>query len=316
MAARSMRCSLILLLGLLTASVASTPFAPGFAQACTPSVDDSGFGGVDASTPYDAQWIARALPGCRVEPASSTTEGEVTEALVIRDGAVALALIYPDWAGRIYSVMVENPAVKNRIGPAIGTPYSQIYPEGATPICTPGVEEAAGRVLCAAQPGSRLIYLFEGLWQGPDDTVPPPSVLNSWRIAAFLWRPAPFEDPRWVDVAGFDPGEGPAFVQRVRAAVDDPVALSGLVLYPIDLLVDTGGRQETLPIPDPAAFVREYGRRLTAEFAAKVRAEPIDGVLIRDNGASLAGGRIWIAAVCSDESCVEHRTGIVAVSLF
>lgn len=311
-----MRCSFILLLGLLIASLASMPFAPGVAQSCAPTIDDSGFGGIDASTPYDAQWIAQALPGCGVEPASSMTEGEATEALVIRNGVVALALIYPDWAGRIYSVMVESPAVPNRLGPTIGTPYAQIYPQGATPICTPGVEEASGRVLCAAQPGSRLIYLFEGLWQGPDGTVPPPPVLASWRIAAFLWRPTPFEDPRWVDVAGFDPGEGPAFVQRVRAAIDDPVALSGLVLYPIDLKAGTGGRQETISIPDPAAFVREYGRRLTAEFAAEVRAEPIDGVLISDSGAGLAGGRIWIAAICSDESCIEHRTGIVAVSLF
>jgi hypothetical protein len=51
-------------------------------------------------------------------------------------------------------------------------------------------------------------------------------------------------------------------------------------------------------------------------FVSAVRAEPVQAILINDNGAALAGGRIWIAPVCITDSCVEHRAGIISINMF
>lgn len=284
--------------------------------ACTPELSDEGLAAIAADTPFDREAIAAAVPGCTVVRSAGSSEGEPVDVLVIRDGGAPVALVFPDWAGGIFSVLVQGRAIRNRLGPALGQRFAQVFAGGAAPSCVPGVEESSGRVLCPALPGARLVYVFEGRWSGPDGTLPPPQVLADWPLVAMLWRPTPFEDPRWVDVAGFDPGEGPALAARVRAAVGDPAALARLVLYPVTLRAPEGKTERAIEIADAAAFASEYRRRVTPAFVAAVRDEPADRVHIDDNGAALASGRIWIAPVCSTEACAEHRAGIVAVSLF
>ena len=75
------------------------------------------------------------------------------------------------------------------------------------------------------------------------------------------------------------------------------------------------GRPVGIAIPDATAFVAEYTRRLTPAFAEAIRAEPPHEIRIDSDGASLAGGRIRIAPACATVTCVEHRSGIVAVSM-
>lgn len=289
----------------------------GRAAACAPELSDGGLGGIARDTPFDRDAIARAVPGCTVERGAGASEGEAVDILVIADGTDPVALVFPDWAGGIFSVVIKGPAVRNRLGPALGTRFLGVYGSAPPPVCVPGVEESAGRVLCPAQPGGRVVYVFEGEWSGPDGSLPSAAALADWRLVAFLWRPTPFEDPRWVDVAGFDPGEGPALAAQVRATVGDPPGLARLVLYPITLRAGAAGaRQEAVEIADAAAFVAEYGRRLTPGFVSAVRDEPVDRVHIDDQGAALAAGRIWIAPVCTDDSCIRHRSGVVALSMF
>lgn len=286
------------------------------AAACAPELSDDGLGGISVDTPFDRDAVAAALPGCTVDRGAGTSEGSAIDILAITDDATPVALVYPDWSGGIFSVVVQGPGVRNLLGPALGTRFAAVYGDTAPAVCVPGVEESAGRVLCPSGPEARVVYVFEGTSIGPDGSVPAAEVLADWRLAAFLWRPIRFEDPRWVDVAGFDPGEGPALAARVRAAVGDPPGLARLVLYPITLRVTADARERAVEIADADRFVTEYGRHLTPGFVAAVRDEPADRVQIDDNGAALASGRIWIAPVCIDDSCVTHRSGVIAVSMF
>lgn len=288
----------------------------GRAAACTPELSESGLGGITRDTPFDAATIAGALPDCRVERGGGSSEGEPVDILVIKDGTTPVALVFPDWTGGIFSVLMQGSAVRNRFGAALGMRFAGVFGKSAAPVCVPGVEDSSSRVMCPVEPGSRVAYVFEGAWNGPDSTLPSPDVLADWTLVAFLWRPTPFEDPRWVDVAGFDPGEGPALASRVRDAVDDPAALARLVVYPIVLRWSAGGGEKAVDIRDPDTFVAEYGRHLTPAFVAAVRDEPVGDVHIDDHGAALAAGRIWIAPVCLGEDCAEYRSGVIAVSMF
>gem|GEM_PF-900379 len=288
----------------------------GRAAACTPELSDAGLGAITADTPFDRDAIARAVSGCTVERGAGSSEGGPIDILVIKAGDTPVALVFPDWAGGIFSVLVQSPAIRNRLGPTLGLRFAEVYDPATTPVCVPGVEDSSGRVICPSAPGARLAYVFEGEWSGPDGTLPAPEVLTGWTLIALLWRPTPFEDPRWVDVAGFDPGEGPAFAARVRKAVGDPPALAGLVLYPVTLRTTEGATERAIEITDPDAFVAEYGPRLTPAFVSAVRDEPAARVHIDDNGAALASGRIWIAPVCTDDSCAEHRVGVISISVF
>jgi hypothetical protein len=295
--------------------VASLPHV-GPAAACMPALSDSGLGGITAATPFDHDAIARAVPGCTVRRQTAASEGEPVDVLTITDGDTPIALVFPDWNGQIFSVLVQSPSVRNRLGPTIGLRFQTVFGPDSEPVCVPGVEDSSGRVLCPSSPGSRLAYVFDGAWSGPDGTLPSAAELADWRLTALLWRPTPFEDPRWVDVAGFDPGEGPTLARQVREAVDDPPDLARLVLFPITLRTGAGAAEQAVEIHDADAFTAEYARRLTPEFVSAVREEPEGRIHIDDNGAALAAGRIWIAPVCEDDSCLEHRSGIVAVSIF
>lgn len=298
----------LLLVALLT--------GPGRAVACSPELTDAGLGGISADTPFEPRAIGRAVPGCTVERGAGSSEGESVDILVIRDGPTPIALVFPDWTGGIFSILVQSQAIRRADGPKLGTRFGGVFGTAMPPFCVPGVEDSSGRVLCPARPGGRLAFVFEGSWSGPDGTLPSPEILANWSLVAFLWRPTPFEDPRWVDVAGFDPGEGPTLAARVRESVDDPPGLAELVLYPIVLRASLGGNEEAVEIRDAESFVSEYGRRLTPAFVAAVRHEPPERIHIDDNGAALASGRIWIAPVCISEDCVKHRAGVIAVSMF
>lgn len=288
----------------------------GRATACVPELSDSGLGGITVDTPFDRDAVAAALPGCVVDRGAGTSESGAIDILAITDGGDPVALVYPDWSGGIFSVVAQGPAVRNRSGATLGTRFAEVYGGAAPAVCVPGVEDSSGRVLCPSAPGARVVYVFEGKWSGPDGALPTAEDLIDWRLIAFLWRPTPFEDPRWVDVAGFDPGEGPALAARVREAVGDPPGLARLVLYPITLRVAAGAGEVAVEVADAAGFVAEYGRRLTPGFVSAVRDEPAGRIHIDDNGAALASGRIWIAPECLDESCTAHRAGVIAVSMF
>lgn len=296
--------------------IGSTLSSAAASAACSLAIDEAGLAGITADTRFDIAAIAQAVPGCQVAPGTDWTEGDPIDVLAIRDGQRKLALVFPDWNGTIYSIVVDDTGVLNRLGPALGATFATVYGARSPPICVPGVEEASGQVLCQAQPGGHLVYVFEGRWDGPDDAVPPAPVLSSWRLGSLVWRAAPLEDPRWVDAAGFDPGEGPALLDQVQRAIDDPDRLSRLVLYPIVLRATADGRTGEIAIPDAATFIREYARRLTPAFAAAVRNEPSHALRIDGDGVDLAGGRVRIAVVCVPADCVQHRSGIVAVSMF
>lgn len=302
--------------GLAASVLVALLIVPDRAVACSPELSDAGLGGITGDTPFDRDAIARAVPGCTVERQAGSSEGASVDILVIRNGPTPVALVFPDWTGGIFSVLVQSQAIRRAGGPTLGMRFGGVFDTAAPPFCVPGVENSSGRVLCPARIGGRLAYVFEGDWQGPDGMLPSPKVLSDWTLVAFLWRPTPFEDPRWVDVAGFDPGEGPALAARVRTTVDDPAGLAKLVLHPIVLRASAGGKDEVVEIPDAGAFAAEYGRRLTPAFVSAVRDEPADNVHIDDNGAALAAGRVWIAPVCATEECVEHRSGVIAVTMF
>jgi len=212
------------------------------AAACSPELSDSGLGGIIRDTAFDRDAVARAVPGCKVELGAGSSEAAPVDTLAITDGTTPVALVFPDWAGGIFSVEVRNPAVRDRLGTVLGVSFAAVYGGTAPDVCVPGVWRRAPGACCARRPPV----------------------------------------PGWSTCS--------------RATV--------------------GGREQATEIPDAGAFVAAYGRRLTPAFVAAVRDEPAGQVHIDDNGAALASGRVWIAPVCSDDSCTRHRAGVTAVSMF
>ncbi len=152
------------------------------------SVD--GIGPINAQTPFNLHEINMAFQGFNVAQQTNYSEGEQYPVITVSKDLKKLLTINPDAKHeKIFSVMVQDNLIGNRLGHSIGTKFVDIYTYGQASECAAGAEELSGKVLCYAPQTGNILYLFGGTWNGPDGTVPPKDVLANWQLEAMIWKP-------------------------------------------------------------------------------------------------------------------------------
>lgn len=148
-------------------------------------------GPLAVTTPFDAGTLSGLFPGATVTERVGMSEGEAFPVYrVARNGDPVLDVRSRD--GRtIQSVEVFAGAVGGPLTALLGRRFDRIFGGAEPPTCTAGMEEEAGRVLCAAPLSSKVTLVFAGSWEGPDGFAPPLEVVAGWTVERVLWRPRP-----------------------------------------------------------------------------------------------------------------------------
>ena len=153
-------------------------------------VSEKGVGPVNASTPFNIHKITQAFPNYNVVEQLNFQEGESYPVILVSKGTKQLLSINPTLDLKsIYSIVVEDNLIHNALTHRLGTLFSDIHTENTPYNCQPGVEDMSGKVLCMTPIPSNLLYLFAGKWEGPDNKLPPSTVLYDWVLEAIIWKP-------------------------------------------------------------------------------------------------------------------------------
>lgn len=156
------------------------------AQAETLAVTAEAVGGITRATSFSREAVAAALPGFEVTETSRGSEGEPVSVLEASRNDKTALTVFEGTPGQIRLIVVTDPAAALAGGTPIGSTYADIYGD-STPACTPGNEEASGRVFCPGAGLANVRLFFTGSWDGPDGTVPPNDVLAAWTASAIIW---------------------------------------------------------------------------------------------------------------------------------
>lgn len=152
------------------------------------SVD--GVGPLNADIPFNLISIGDAFQDFNVAQETHFREGEQYPVITVKKKIKPMLSINPDHQRqRIFSVVVHDNLIGNRLGHGIGDSYKMIYTYGQTEECAPGIEEWSGKVMCYAPKTRNILYLFVGDWDGPDGEVPAPDVMADWALEAIVWKP-------------------------------------------------------------------------------------------------------------------------------
>ena len=153
-------------------------------------VSAKGVGPIVPSTPFNIHKITQAFPNYNVVEQLNFQEGESYPVILVSKGAKRLLTINPTLDLKsIYSVIVEDNLIDNALTHRLGTMFTDIYDGMTAYNCQAGIEEMSGKVLCMPPKSNNMLYLFVGKWDGPDDKLPPSTVLYSWALEAIIWKP-------------------------------------------------------------------------------------------------------------------------------
>lgn len=176
---------LLLLSACVSAPETSRSAAP---ETPAPVVSSAGVGGVTRATAFDREAIAAALPGFEVRETTSSTQGAPPRAFeATRNGRLALT-VFENGPGTVGRVVVTDPGIPTINNVRVGTTLSNAYGNTGMPDCVPGIEDAAGRVLCPAPGLAGVRLVFSGTWDGPDGQLPPGDVLTNWTVESIVWN--------------------------------------------------------------------------------------------------------------------------------
>lgn len=157
--------------------------------ACTFTVTKKAVGPISAAMPFDLEALKIRMPDCEVRDGRDASEGEISDVITVHTGEIHLLTLWPDGLGGIFSVFVESPTVRNKLGPKPGRSFAEIKRRFGIGECDPGLEDFAGTVICADKKAGNVVYIFTGRWNGPDGALPPRSVLRKWRLNRVVWTP-------------------------------------------------------------------------------------------------------------------------------
>lgn len=149
-----------------------------------------GVGPINATTSFNVHQMTVAFHDYSVEEMLNFQHKVPYPVIRISKDGHALITINPDVSRQnIYSVIVEDNVVKNSLGHALGSVYSDVYKYGQTEKCQPGIEEMSGKALCYAPRTPNILYVFNGKWDGADGKMPPAEILQDWILESIVWRP-------------------------------------------------------------------------------------------------------------------------------
>lgn len=149
-----------------------------------------GVGPINAETRFNLHDITMAFQSLNVTQQSNYTEGAAYPVITVKKDTKLLLTINPDAKQEnIFSVMVHDNLIGNRLGHHIGMRFADIYTPAEPVECAGGAAEFAGKVLCYAPQAGNVLYQFKGAWNGAPGQVPPKEVLANWELDAIVWKP-------------------------------------------------------------------------------------------------------------------------------
>lgn len=149
-----------------------------------------GVGGITARTPASLEELSTALTCFHIEKKTGSSEGVTYPYFsASRDGVLQLNIIPKANSKRLHSVVIIGKQVRSTLGHPMGSLFHKVYPSDNATSCQPGLEELSGTVVCTAPTAQNIVYLFSGLWHGPDGEMPPMDVLNMWTLVQISWSP-------------------------------------------------------------------------------------------------------------------------------
>lgn len=149
-----------------------------------------GVGPLNADTPFNLRRIGEAFQDYNVAEETRFLNGSKYPLITVKQQAEPLLSINPDHQQKdVFSIVVHNNRIGNRLGHQVGDRFDEIYSYGKTEECGPGIEEWVGKVMCYAPRNKNILYLFEGKEDEAANVVPPPEVMAEWVLGAIVWKP-------------------------------------------------------------------------------------------------------------------------------
>lgn len=156
-----------------------------------------GVGPLNAETPFNLRQIGDAFQDYNVTEETHFLNGSKYPMITVKQQADPLISINPDHRGQnVFSIVVHNNRVGNKLGHQVGEKFSDIYSFEKTEECGQGIEEWVGKVMCYAPQNKNVLYLFaaaqgsvENVVRSVENAVPPPDVMADWELEAIVWKP-------------------------------------------------------------------------------------------------------------------------------
>lgn len=156
-----------------------------------------GVGPLNAETPFNLRQIGDAFQDYNVTQEIHFLNGSRYPMITVKQKVEPLLSINPDHSGqRVFSIVVHNNRVGNKLGHEVGEKFNEIYSYDTTEDCGPGIEEWAGKVMCYAPQNKNILYLFypvagsvENVVRSVENAVPAPDAMADWVLEAIVWKP-------------------------------------------------------------------------------------------------------------------------------
>ncbi|MEZ5477240.1 MAG: DUF1131 family protein [Thiolinea sp.] len=156
-------------------------------------LSEDGVGPLNAATPFNLIRIGDAFQDYNVTEETHFQNGEKVPMITVKQRNRLLLTINPNYQqNAVFSIVVHDAQIGNKLGNLIGEKYRDIYSYGKTEECAPGMEEWSGKVMCYAPEQRNILYLFAAADSGTavvNDEVPAPEVMADWTLEAIVWKP-------------------------------------------------------------------------------------------------------------------------------
>ncbi|BDH44976.1 RpoE-regulated lipoprotein [Salmonella enterica subsp. enterica serovar Choleraesuis] len=150
-------------------------------------ISDQGLGNITAGTHMDQDTISDALGSSyRVRSGMKTHNGGIVSFYeALRDDR--LSVVVEGENSQVSKITVMDPEIETANGVKIGTQFSELYSK-AFGACSRATGDDAALVACKAPGSQHLIYLFSGMWHGPDGLIPSDDALKNWKLNKIIWQ--------------------------------------------------------------------------------------------------------------------------------
>lgn len=149
-----------------------------------------GVGPLNAETPFNLVRIGDAFQEFNVIQETPVSSPESSSPVItVNQQVKPLLTINPDFQQKhIFSVIVHDNLVGNKLGHVIGAKFSEVYTPETLEQCAPGVDDWAGKVMCYAPKNTNILYLFGGAEPKVTDQAPSPAQMKDWVLEEMIWK--------------------------------------------------------------------------------------------------------------------------------